>query len=313
MAKYSIYELLYLQFYILSIQNEFTTPSDTYIFLTGIAFSTIPPITNSYNNPDPNDTKYYNYDKSYSIDPWWFTGFFDARGRINQYITPRTKIANKLEINLSLSFIVTSNKVNRNLINLLMHNFGGHMYVYRNNCLEWKVYNRSDLIKLRNHFQNYPQLSNKFTYFNLWSNAQDLLVDYKNEKRDFIILAILHSFPKGLSKSVFKLYPNLLIPKRSITISPNPDMDSLINGNWIAGFCSAKASFYQGYRYQKDKDKSIHSIKFQLANQIEYIKLIELIFNAIGIDKYDFSKPQTQKDLFYPGTTSYEIYDHPLF
>jgi hypothetical protein len=96
-------------------------------------------------------------------------------------------------------------------------------------------------LMVRSHFINFPLMTYKLVYFNLWSMVLNLM-----EKKEHLtesglnkILAIKFSFKYGANSKLRTLFPNIT----PITLPAyNPPLQ-LINKSWLSGFMTADGTF----------------------------------------------------------------------
>lgn len=105
----------------------------------------------------------------------------------------------------------------------------------------FRIMGFKNCLMVRSHFINFPLMTYKLVYFNLWSEVLNLM-----EKKEHLtesglnkILAIKFSFKYGANSKLRTLFPNIT------PITPpayNPPLQ-LINKSWLSGFMIADGSF----------------------------------------------------------------------
>jgi LAGLIDADG endonuclease len=185
-----------------------------------------------------------------NLHPWFVTGYSDGESSFS--IRLRTKLSSKLGYHISIVYSIGAeiNPENKKLLDLLKN------YFYENGsiskCGNVYLYEVSDIKGLkivRNHFENFPLQSSKIVYFQMWCQVMDIIENKRHlTKEGFLkILSIKNNFPKGLSKKVRDLYPDIITQDKPLLKN---DIKPL-NPYWITGFVQADGTFGLNYIKQK--------------------------------------------------------------
>lgn len=119
----------------------------------------------------------------------------------------------------------------------------GNMYFY-------EISSPASLIKVREHFDNFPLQTTKFVHFKLWCQVLDIIQNKEHlTKAGFYrILSIKSVFPKGLSDKILEVHPSEnIIPIVKPVFTPSK---MGLHPNWIAGFVQADGTFGLNYTKQ---------------------------------------------------------------
>lgn len=217
-----------------------------------------------------NQDNFFNYDKLFTltttntflisslsknsiINPWFITGISDGDGSFTFSIIKKAKAKNKdlsaltandFQFNLSFEISSGNNPANVAMMEQIRDYFGGIGYIHYNssdNTANYRVYSIADCLTIRNHFVNYPLLTYKLVYFQVWCQALDIIASGAHKTMIGIeqLVELKHHTPKGVNPGLKLTFPNIL-PLQ--TFNYLPDL-SLINVHWICGFMTADGSF----------------------------------------------------------------------
>ena len=141
------------------------------------------------------------------------TGYTDADGSFSVKII---RGPNQVGWQVQLVFDIGAehNPANRRLLESIQNFFGcsGGIISLEGNQLRYRVVDLKTLLRVRDHFRNYPLESTKLINFQLWSRVLDLVVARQHLTMGglLLIVAIKSHFPPGLSSMLATTFP--LIP-----------------------------------------------------------------------------------------------------
>lgn len=171
----------------------------------------------------------------------------------------------------------------------------------KDNTLRYTVSGVANCKIIQNHFLNYPLLTYKLVYFQLWSSVLDIMVKNEHLTLEGLlkIIAFKAQFKKGLSELLLTSFPNF-IPVIKPSFEPNL---SLMNIHWLCGFMNGDGYF--GLRFRQ-------SIKYALGVGCEAVISItqdgvslitlEHIITFLGIGKIVKESGNRTTYLYYIGS-----------
>jgi hypothetical protein len=109
------------------------------------------------------------------------------------------------------------------------------------NVYYYTVNKYDECLIIQNHFLNFPLLTYKFVYFQLWSQILSLISSGIKLTMEnlLLIIALKAHFKKGLSNLLMEAFPNY-VPILAPAYLPNLN---LIDIHWLAGFIQGDGSF----------------------------------------------------------------------
>lgn len=116
-------------------------------------------------------------------------------------------------------------------------------------------------LKIKPHFQNYPLMTYKLVYFNLWVKVLEIIErgDHLTDEGLKNIIEIKAAFKEGLNSKLSDLYPNIT-PVSAPEYSPQLN---LLNEEWLSGFINTDGSFSLSKYKTPDR-----SLEFNIVPQI---------------------------------------------
>jgi len=156
------------------------------------------------------------------LDPDWVTGFVDAEGCFSVII----EISEILKRKVRISFEINLHEKDKYILYKIKYFFGvGAVYIRSDRKLA--VYRVTNVNYIKDiiipHFTKYPLISRKRIDFLLWSKLVDIILnkDHLTEQGFLKTLSYYASINKGMSKKVFKYYPNILSAYKPIINLPD--------------------------------------------------------------------------------------------
>ena len=158
-----------------------------------------------------------------NINPWFITGFTDGEGCF--YIKVRPSINTKIgwTVELYFNLVAKNNPVNLAMFEEIKQFFGvGRVRVTALNYIYFEVGSFKDCLKIRDHFLNYPLISYKLVYFQLWCKVIDIMMAKEHLTMNGIlkIVALKAHSPKRLNEVLLQLF-KLCTPISCPNYQPN--------------------------------------------------------------------------------------------
>lgn len=185
-----------------------------------------------------------------NINPWTITGITDSDGSFYISISRSTKNIIGWSVSINYQLIASINSANLAMLEQVKSfygNIGNISEHVKDNTLRYTVSGVSNCKIIKNHFLNYPLLTYKLVYFQLWATVLGIMAKDEHLTLEGLlkIIALKAHFKKGLSDLLLTNFPNY-----TPTIKPlfEPKL-SLMNIYWLCGFITGDGSF--GLRIRK--------------------------------------------------------------
>lgn len=225
-----------------------------------------------------NNTNNTNNTNKINMNPWFITGISDGDGGFNIRILKDTSLAVGWTVRTYFEITAGLNEANFLMLNNINNFFGliGRVEERRdNNSYVFRVTGLKNCLILKNHFDEYPLMTYKLVYYQLWCTILLIMVagEHLNLNGLLKIIALKSLFKKGLSSKLSEAFP--LVNFMPITIPVyNPQL-FLMNLNWIAGFINADGTFAPGL-YSSNAYNTGFAISPQIGIAQDNISLIVL-------------------------------------
>ena len=179
--------------------------------------------------------------ETFSINPWFLTGFTDAEGCFSILIQPNSHY--KTNWRIKPIFSIGLHKKDTDLLERIKSYWTvGKIHKHGKDSVQYRVETVKDLQIIVDHFDKYPLISAKLTDYILFKKAFYIIKsnEHLSQKGLLNLIGIKASLNLGLTYYLKKAFPNwelvqLKRPEYAFTYIPDP--------NWIAGFSSGDASF----------------------------------------------------------------------
>jgi hypothetical protein len=195
----------------LSIFRGFATPKTN-----RVSYSTV--ANNNNTNPDTRRATLpgANEVRSYSINPWFITGLFDAECSFVVTILKNSRY--KTGWNIQARVQIKMHEKDRALIQSIQEFFGGIGYVSKPNnssTVEFRVSTLKDLVYVILHFDNYPLITKKSSDYQLFKQVVSLMLNKEHSTLEGIQKAvnIKASLNWGLSNDLKEAFPETIPTK----------------------------------------------------------------------------------------------------
>lgn len=217
---------------------------------------------------------------SYTLKPYFVTGFTDAEGSFIVRIrkNPKAKVGWSVETKFSLCL----HKKDKMVLDLIQSFFGGvgSITYASKDTLHYRIASLHDLIHVvLPHFDKYPLNSQKRADYLLFKKIVLLIKNKEHLTIEGIqkIVNIRASINLGSSENLNEAFPNTVPVERPII------EDITINDPyWFAGFASGEACFTVNIYKSKTKLGEAVQLKFDLAQHSRDSKLLTRLQNWLG-------------------------------
>lgn len=229
---------------------------------------------------------FYSDLNSILINPWFITGFVDAEGSFIISINSNKELKNKW--GAKASFKITLHLKDKALLEQIQAYFGvGNIYVSGSTVL-YEVSSLKDLEIIINHFNNYCLISQKWSDFELFKLAVNMLKKGEHLTLQGLktLISIRASMNKGLSDKLKAAFPDIIPITR-----PLLNDRTIPDPNWISGFTSGEGCFMVRVR---KSSTSATGYKVELIFQITQHSRDEILIKNI-IDYLDCGKYRVRK------------------
>lgn len=216
---------------------------------------------------------------SFSLSPWFITGFTDGDG---SFAVSITKKKSGIGWKIVPMFTIGLDQKDLDLLVQIKAFFEiGNIYTSKRGVVYYTVGSIKDLIKyILPHFEKYPLVTLKIKDYLLFKEI--VLLMEKGEHNSlpgllkiFSLKAILN---KGLPSVVKAEFPDI-IP----AIAPEFNIPFNFNPHWLSGFITAEGSFFISlYVNEKRKAGYAISLVFCLSQHIKDIELLEKLAKYLG-------------------------------
>jgi hypothetical protein len=152
------------------------------------------------------------------------------------------------------------------------------------NTLRYTVSGVANCKIIQNHFLNYPLLTYKLVYFQLWSSTLDIMSKDEHLTLEGLlkIIALKAHFKTGLSELLLTNFLNF-IPVIKPSFEPNL---SLMNINWLCGFINGAGHF--GLRIRQNSKCALGAscdVIISISQDEVSLTTLEYIITFLGIGK----------------------------
>ena len=219
---------------------------------------------------------YYN-SKTYSIDPWFITGLFDAESSFVVTILKNSRY--KTGWNTQARIQIKMHEKDRDLIIKIQEFFGGIGYVskpYKNLTVEFRVSTLNDITNvIIPHFDNYPFLTKKYSDYMFFKEIIKLMSEKQHNTLQGIqkIVNNKASMNEGLSDELKEAFPETIAVNKQERVN---DYNIITSAKeWVAGFSTGESNFFITVQKSKTKSGISTSLRFSIAQDIRDLALLE--------------------------------------
>jgi hypothetical protein len=221
------------------------------------------------------------------LNPWFVTGFTDGDGSF--LINIRPKPNRKTGYGVELVFRINLHSRDRALLENLRDFFRvGRLTAVSEKYSQYWVGALEDIQVIVKHFNNYPLITQKWSDFQLFKQAVDLVEGKEHLTPEGLkkLLSIKAVLNNGLSEDLTAAFPNIvpyIRPQLSESIIPDP--------YWIAGFVDAEGCFNVGFT-KTSKGDSVR-LRFFVTQHVRDAKLLKSFVDYFGCGRYAIRQTTT--------------------
>lgn len=239
--------------------------------------------------------------KTFNLNPWWVTGFVDAKGSFCMSIF-KSKTA-YIGWTIEPCFIITLHERDLELLNFIKKFFSvGTVSKTGIKGVQYRVRSRSDLNVIIAHFNKYPLRTTKILNFMYFCEIMDLI--NKRVHTNFLgflkLVSLINKLNKPISDSLLsKLLQLGPISSIEFKISSSINKTENLNPFWISGFVTGESYFTYFTKIRINsvgktiKDYSLifevsqRTLDLHILNLINaYFKLGNVYIDTKGISRY---------------------------
>ena len=233
----------------------------------------------------PKNIRLYSLYLSPILSPWFITGFTDGEGSF--LIIIRKKSDTKIGFRVEVRFQIELNRKDEGLLKLIQAYFGGIGVIYRvaKDCLAFRVSTLDHLVKIIDHFDKYPLITQKLADYKLFCYvvAMMRLKEHLTQEGLEKIVAIKKSHNLGLSEKLQAAFPNIIPVSR-----PKVENKKIPHGEWLAGFVSGEGCFFVNIKKKSNLSTGFQVIlNIQVTQHIRDEELLKSFVYYLGCGGYN--------------------------
>ena len=212
------------------------------------------------------------------LNAFFVSGFVDGEGCFLVNVRASNKYKNGWRV--EVVFKISLHKKDKALLEEIKTFFGvGNISELRADAVQYTVYSATGLVRLIDHFDRYPLITQKQADYLLFKEAVGLV----NSKQHLTIkglhqiLSLKHSINRGISPELKAAFPEIVPTERPVV--PITDIQ---DPNWLSGFVSAEGSFMVSIRKSSNSKLGSHvQLIFSLAQHSRDEHLIKSLMNYL--------------------------------
>jgi hypothetical protein len=223
-------------------------------------------------------------DSQIKLNPNWITGFCDGEASfvITIQENPKYKIGWKIEARFQIGL----HRKDLVILELIQTYFGlGTISKQGENSVGYRVTRTQDLLKIIDHFNKYPLVTQKKGDFELFKQAINLINNKEHLTLEGLkkLVAVKASLNLGLTDELKKAFPTIVSVLRPIVIN-----QTIKDSYWVAGFSSGEACFLVSI-FKKQDGKQTVGLVFKISQDSRDDQLMKSLipyFGAGNVYKY---------------------------
>jgi hypothetical protein len=259
--------------------STYSPLSGTHNFLNGTR-----DINRLYSSLPQQTLRYSTFDqtKTHSISPWFISGYTDAEGCFNVSLqrNPNGKFY------IRPQFLIQVHSRDKGLLMQIQDHWGGIGNIYNNSDnSKFTVRSLDHILKIIDHFSNYPLITQKKADFILFKQIIDKIVkgEHLSAKGLQEIVNIKASLNLGLSDSFKTIFPNTVPVTR-----PLIENITITHPEWMAGFVSGEGCFLvEMSKYGGDKLDGV-SLTFKVSQLLRDELLLRSFISFFGCGLFNY-------------------------
>lgn len=184
-------------------------------------------------------------------------------------------------------FQIELNRKDEGLLKLIQAYFGGIGYIHNvgKDCLAFRVSTLDHLVKIIDHFDKYPLITQKLADYKLFCSvvAMMRLKEHLTQEGLEKIVAIKISHNLGLSEKLQAAFPNIIPVSR-----PKVENKKIPHGEWLAGFVSGEGCFFVNIKKKSNLNTGFQVIlSIQVSQHIRDEELLKSFVSYLGCGGYN--------------------------
>jgi NADH:ubiquinone oxidoreductase subunit K len=215
--------------------------------------------------------------KTYSVDPWFITGLFDAESSFVVTILKNSRY--KTGWNVQARVQIKMHEKDRDLILQTQEYFGGIGHISnpnKNLTAEFRVSTIKDLTSvIIPHFDKYPLLTKKYFDFMFFKKVLKLMLEKEHSSLQGIQTIVNNkaSMNWSLSNELKEAFPDTIPVKKEERINNYSILASA--KEWVAGFATGESNLFITVQKSKTKSGIATSLRFSIAQDLRDLSLLE--------------------------------------
>ena len=237
--------------------------------------------------------------KKPGLHPYFVTGFSDGESYFSISLIGSSKMSTGWVVNLQ--FGIKLHKKDRYLLELIKDFFMGigSITSHGKDAVQFRVSSVKDLQIIVDHFKNFPLITQKWSDFQLFKYAFELVKSKNHLTPEGLIdiVSVKAAMNLGLSKElqVAFLSPQGLVTQQDeypedsrlyIIARPLNPNKKTINPYWLAGFVSAEGNFFVNFINSNTKVGKQVILVFSISQHSRDATLLQLISEFLDCGKY---------------------------
>lgn len=223
----------------------------------------------------------YFHNNAYKLNPWFVTGFVDGDGSF--LINVRPKSGRSLSYSVELGFRINLHSTDRALLASIQEYFGvGRLTAESEEYAQYFVGSLKDLSVIINHFDKYPLISQKWSYYKLFKLAFEMVQSKEHLTQEGLnkIVSIKSSLNQGLPEKLKSDFSDIIV-------WPRPELEkkiSIPDPNWVTGFAEAEGCFM--IRLVKTTSSYSVNFRFTITQHSRDAELLKTLVDYLGCGRY---------------------------
>ena len=178
-----------------------------------------------------------------SVNPSALTGFIHGEG---SFMIGISRNQNKVGWQVKLEFWLSLHEADIVLLQNIQKYLGvGNIFKDKSNKIyHYRIASTKDLIKIFDHLDQYPLITQKLADYKLFKQGYNLVINKEHLTLSglYKIVALKASMNLGLSDHLKTAFPNVIPEARPLVVNK-----IIADPQWLAGFASAEGCFF--FRY----------------------------------------------------------------
>ena len=226
--------------------------------------------------------------KKPTLHPYFVTGFSDGESYFSISLNRSSKMNTGWIVNLQ--FGIKLHKKDLNLLESIQAFFMdiGSISSHGKDMVQFRISSIKDLQVVVDHFNDFPLISQKWSDFQLFKSAFELVKCKKHLTLEGLIdiVNIKAAMNLGLSEELEIAFPSSSETRLNKVARPVNSNKIIIHPNWLSGFVSAEGNFFVNLINSKTKVGKQVILVFSLTQHSRDAALLHLISEFLDCGKY---------------------------